>query len=373
MLDHHLLHFVSLGGPGGVERHLSAFVNRALARGDGWQHSVLAAGGRVHPRIAASLDGSLVVGREKYAGRFKLPAKPRALRRAALRGAFARARPDAVLIWNRPVRSRSLFDAVTPACWLAWEHGAAWHSQAEARQNAYYARCPRIIANSEATRRVLALRWGREERVDVCLNALRPELLPAPVAPRQPPARRLRLGIAGRSASVKGAPIALHALALLHARGIEAELHVAGDGPCRAALDALARRLAVSASMVWHGFVEDMGPFYTGIDCLVHPALHESFGLVCLEAAAHGCPVVAAAVDGLPEIVQHEATGFCVAPELPVSAPPSRPVIVEEHYFVSPPSYWHPGWHGHHHHHHHRYRHARHRRSGVSWGVSFSN
>ena len=32
-----------------------------------------------------------------------------------------------------------------------------------------------------------------------------------------------------------------------------------------------------------------------------------------------GCPVVAAAVDGLPEVVQHEKTGLCIQPTLPIS------------------------------------------------------
>ena len=54
-----------------------------------------------------------------------------------------------------------------------------------------------------------------------------------------------------------------------------------------------------------------MEQFYRGIDCLVHAPLTEAFGLVVLEAAAHGCPVVAAAVDGLPEAVASGVSGYC--------------------------------------------------------------
>src|SRR5256886_11184816 len=45
--------------------------------------------------------------------------------------------------------------------------------------------------------------------------------------------------------------------------------------------------------------------------CLV-PSRSESFGLVALEAAACGTPVLAAAVGGLPSIVDHDATGFLI-------------------------------------------------------------
>jgi len=62
--------------------------------------------------------------------------------------------------------------------------------------------------------------------------------------------------------------------------------------------------------------VNDMAGFYGEIDCLVHAPITEAFGLVALEAAAHGCPVVAVRVDGLAESVTDGATGRRVAPAL---------------------------------------------------------
>jgi glycosyltransferase involved in cell wall biosynthesis len=40
------------------------------------------------------------------------------------------------------------------------------------------------------------------------------------------------------------------------------------------------------------------------------PSRYESFGLVALEAMSYGCVVVASRVGGLPEVVQHNSTGF---------------------------------------------------------------
>jgi glycosyltransferase involved in cell wall biosynthesis len=63
-----------------------------------------------------------------------------------------------------------------------------------------------------------------------------------------------------------------------------------------------------------------MAEFYRRIDCLLHPPLTEAFGLVALEAAAHGCPVIATAVDGLPEAVADGVSGYTLAPTLPLEA-----------------------------------------------------
>lgn len=60
-----------------------------------------------------------------------------------------------------------------------------------------------------------------------------------------------------------------------------------------------------------------LSTYYRAADVVVVPSRSESFGLVALEAAACGIPVVASAVGGLLTIVHHGVTGYLVADRKP--------------------------------------------------------
>ncbi|MDQ1381646.1 MAG: D-inositol-3-phosphate glycosyltransferase [Actinomycetota bacterium] len=139
-------------------------------------------------------------------------------------------------------------------------------------------------------------------------------------------AARQRLGIdaprmllfVGRIQRLKGADLAVRALAALDDPKLVLVI-VGGpsgrDGPAeQQRVHALAEELGVAGQIQWvsprrH---ERLADYYRAADVCIVPSHSESFGLVALEAAACGTPVVAAAVGGLRSLIDHGQSGFLV-------------------------------------------------------------
>ncbi|MDQ2825918.1 MAG: glycosyltransferase [Actinomycetota bacterium] len=130
---------------------------------------------------------------------------------------------------------------------------------------------------------------------------------------------------AGRIQPLKGADVAVRTLAALNQerpsdRAGPATLLVVG-GPSGADGDAeLARLHHLVAGLGLKERVKFIPPqphgrlalYYRAADVCLVPSRSESFGLVALEAAACGTPVVAAAVGGLRTLVTHGVSGYLV-------------------------------------------------------------
>lgn len=92
----------------------------------------------------------------------------------------------------------------------------------------------------------------------------------------------------------------------------ECRFVVAGEGPERAAMETLAREVALGERMEFLGHVESLRlrELYKGIDVLLLTSQTEGLPIAVLEACAMGTPVVATGVGGVPELVVDGQTGL---------------------------------------------------------------
>jgi glycosyltransferase involved in cell wall biosynthesis len=126
------------------------------------------------------------------------------------------------------------------------------------------------------------------------------------------------LGCVGYLLPEKGQEFVVRALPTVRARIPGARLLLAGDGPCRARLEALARQKGLHDAVIFAGFVEEVPQVYAALDVFVFPSLAEPLGTSLLAAMAWGLPVLAVASGGVPEYVEDGNNGLLVARPDPV-------------------------------------------------------
>ncbi len=115
---------------------------------------------------------------------------------------------------------------------------------------------------------------------------------------------------------VKQTPLLLTQFAKLN-KQLPCRLLFVGDGPELPAVQQLARDLGVFDRVASLPPRADCVELLQHADLFVLPSRSEGFGLAALEAMACGTPVVATAVGGLPEVVEHGATGLLTDPHQP--------------------------------------------------------
>lgn len=122
----------------------------------------------------------------------------------------------------------------------------------------------------------------------------------------------------GKLDPVKGGDVLIEALSVIPTER-RPTLLVAGVGPMRKRLVALASRLHVESSVHFVGTLspKEIALHLNAADVLCLPSRHEGCPNVVLEALACGTPVVASRVGGIPEIVHNRETGILVDPDEP--------------------------------------------------------
>lgn len=137
----------------------------------------------------------------------------------------------------------------------------------------------------------------------------------------------------------KGHDVMLRALPLVRAEVPEVRWRVVGDGPLRPTLEDRARALGLEDAVQFLGSVSDEirdeELARAHVFCMVSrlPSggfAGEGFGIVYLEANAHGLPVLAGAVGGATDAVVHDETGLLVDPEDHVAVADSLVMLLRD-------------------------------------------
>ncbi len=139
---------------------------------------------------------------------------------------------------------------------------------------------------------------------------------PIPVASAGQNGRRFCLLAVGRLHRVKGYHFLVQACAALREQGLDFLCWIVGEGPERPALERQIKAVGLQERVYLVGRVPraDLPGYYRYADLVVMTSESEGIPVVLMEAMAHKRLVLAPAITGIPELVEHQRTGFLYQP-----------------------------------------------------------
>jgi glycosyltransferase involved in cell wall biosynthesis len=109
----------------------------------------------------------------------------------------------------------------------------------------------------------------------------------------------------------KNHALLFHALhTLIHKKGIKVELLLAGKGPLKNSLVALAKKLKISEYVHFLGFTNKVPEILSYSDMNILPSKKEGLGIALLEASLMKTPSIAADGSGMTDVIHHNETGL---------------------------------------------------------------
>lgn len=123
-------------------------------------------------------------------------------------------------------------------------------------------------------------------------------------------------GFAARIEELKGPMILLEAMGIAYQQHEDLCLNIAGDGSQRQKIAARAKALNVASGYRYHGVYthpEERCAFMHSLDVFVMPSFTEGTPNSIVEAMAHGKPIIASQVGGVPDMIGEDA-GLIVPP-----------------------------------------------------------
>ncbi|MGL5008099.1 MAG: glycosyltransferase [Plesiomonas sp.] len=321
----HILHLIDLRKVGGVETMFCDFI-RNTASHQNITHSIVMDHNDIAPSLSSRLHTINLKNKQgiKFYGRVSLPNRPKIFRAWNRLRLIKKQQPDIILIWNQFIEwsmPPKYVSKILRCPVVYYEHGMAWYRQATHIPQQFFQHVDACIAVSFAAKRILELKYHLIHLpISIEKNALVLQHAPTTsVVVKQRQQQPIRFGTAGRLVPLKCIGLLLYVVSILKKQGIACECFIAGNGPEEHYLKATAHSLDITEHVIFLGHIENMSSFYEKIDLYICPSMHESFSLSCLEAQAFGIPVITSFVDGLPEAVQHQKSGYCLEPTLSVN------------------------------------------------------
>jgi glycosyltransferase involved in cell wall biosynthesis len=285
-------HFIGLSGVGGVQRNFVEYINHQATPGSELSHKVYSLG-RIDSQYKILAE---VHDIKKLKNLLSLILDIISRNRIVHFYNNLTSLKVAILLLFLPVRNL-----------IMHERGTIWNFPYSHRIFLQFIawKAHLILANSNATKTMLEKRFNiSNNKIRVIHNGINTDIKCTKKYLLKDSCLKFCIGFIGRLDTPKGVHVLIDAMKYLVNDKIE--LVIAGDG---ALSDILKEQAKGFKNISFVGRISEPYNFLSGLDLLVVPSIREPLGNVCLEAGLCKIPVLAANIDGIPEIIKDKLTG----------------------------------------------------------------
>jgi len=117
-----------------------------------------------------------------------------------------------------------------------------------------------------------------------------------------------------RLVPIKRIDLMLSALQEVVVQNTNVLLHIVGDGPEKKSLHEIVRKLCLEKYVIFHGYQSGhaLGVLYAQCDCFLLTSAYEGWGMVVIEAATSGLPIIMTEVGCAGEFIVHDESGLII-------------------------------------------------------------
>jgi glycosyltransferase involved in cell wall biosynthesis len=295
-------HFVGLSGIGGVQRMFFEYIELEINNRKSDKHTIYTAG--------------------KVDSQYKIPKK--ILNIFRFQNLFCLiidiiSRNKVVHFYNNLTSFKvALFLFILPTSKLiVHERGSAWNLSSKYGFILKFIswKADLILVNSIATKNLLEKKFGiSKDKIKVLYNGINTSIKSSKLIKNPPNDLAFIVGFIGRLDTPKGVHVLIDSMRQLESESFK--LLIAGNGPLENELKKKAYGLM---NIEFIGRIDNPYSFLDSIDLLVVPSIREPFGNVCIEAGLCKTPVLAAYIDGIPEIIENNFSGVLIKPTQSIS------------------------------------------------------
>ncbi len=216
-------------------------------------------------------------------------------------------KPDVVLSWMN--RATSMVPQASKGNKENFVHVARLGGYYDLK---YYQACDHLIGNTpDIVDYIVGSGWPRERAHYLPNFVDKGNLAPVKRKALYTPEKAPLILALGRLHENKAFDVLLRAMS----RMPDAYLWLAGNGPEREALEAIAQRAGIKPRVRFLGWRDDTSALFAAADVFVCPSRHEPLGNVIVEAWAHDVPVVTANSQGPAALIRDGENGLLVDAE----------------------------------------------------------